>query len=454
MGSLFSSMSSAAGAMSALQRSLGVVQSNIANASTVGYARQDASLIANPFNPDSGAMSGGVSFGQVLSSRDAFLESSVWKSQHRSGYSGGLTAQLTELERAFPLTDGAGVPGELDRFFSAVSQWALSPNDTVARRQVLDGAGAVAQSFQQTAKALGEAAGRAGSELSATVRTVNRLTADIASINQQRRAVLANTGDAGLDSSLHAKLEELSQYVDFTALPQEDGTVSVLLGGQTPAVIGDHQWPISVSNAGGAYQILDADGANITGRLHSGSLAAALTFHNELLPDYRSRLDTLAQGFADTVNATLNAGIDQNGAAPAKNLFTYDASLGAASTLAVTDITVSDLAAAAPGDPGGNANALNLADLQSSGFLAGLTPAQSYAELASSVGSRLNTEKANGTLQRQLLLQAQSVRSEFSGVDINDEAAKLLQLQKGFQASGQVMAVLNSLTDTVINLIR
>jgi flagellar hook-associated protein 1 len=454
MSSLFTSMVSTAGAMQALQRSLGVVENNIVNVSTVGYARQEASLIANPFNPNSNSSSGGVSSGPSSSARDAFLEASVWKTQHRVGYSDSLSSKMTEIERSFPLTAGAGITGELDKFFSTVSQWSVAPNNSVSRRQVLDRASSLAQSFNQTALQLGAAAGRAGAELTTTVQQVNRLSADIVSINKQRRESLASSTDAGLDSSLHAKLEELAQYVDFTALPQEDGSVSVFIGGQTPAVIGDHQWPISVANAGNQYQILDSDGGDITKRIDGGKLGALLDFRNTLLPDYQTRLDTLAQGFADNVNATLNAGLDQNGNPPTKNLFAYNAGVGAAATLSITDITGPDLAAATAGDPGGNTNALNLTDLQGSGIFAGLTSAQYYAELTSNVGDRLNAEKTNGDLQKQLLQQAQSARADLSGVDVNVEATKLLQLQKGFQAAGQVMSVLNSLTDTLINMLK
>ncbi|MBL8236027.1 MAG: flagellar hook-associated protein FlgK [Bryobacterales bacterium] len=454
MGSLFTSMVSTAGAMRALQRSLSVVQNNIVNASTVGYARQEGSLIASPFNPNSGSTSGGVRSGPTLTSRDAFVEASVWKMQHRSGFADNLSTKLTEIERTFPLTAGSGISGEMDKFFATVSQWSVSPNNSVARRQVLDRAGTLAQSFNQAALDLGDAAGRAGAELSTTVEKINRLTTDIVGLNRLRRENATTSGDAGLDASLHAKLEELSQYVDFTALPQEDGSVSVFLGGQTAAVIGDHGWPISLSNAGGEYQLLDSEGVDITKRLQEGKIGALLQFRNTLLPDYQTRLSTLAQGFADNVNNTLNAGIDQNGVAPTKNLFSYNATIGAAATLAITDITGSELAAAAAGDPGGNTNALNLADLQTTGLFSGLTPAQFYAELTSNIGDRLNTEQNNGDLQRQLLLQAQNVRAELSGVDINVEATKLLQLQKGFEASGQVMSVLNSITETLISMLR
>jgi len=453
MGSLFTTMVSTAGAMRSLQRSLSVVQNNIVNASTVGYARQEGSLIANPFNPNSNSTSGGVASGPISSSRDAFVEASVWKTQHRAGFANSLSTKLTEIERTFPLTAGSGISGEIDKFFSTVSQWSVSPNNPVARRQVLDRAGSLAQSFNQAALDLGDAAGRAGAEISASVRKINRLTAEIASLNRQSRESLANSTDAGLDSTLHAKLEELAQYVDFTALSQEDGSVSIFIGGQTAAVIGDHQWPISVANTSGGYQIIDSDGGDITSRIDEGKLGALLQFRNTLLPNYQGRLNTLAQGFADNVNGVLNGGLDLNGAPPAKNLFAYNAGIGAAATLAITDITGAELAAAAPGDPGGNSNALDLADLQSAGTFSGLTSAQFYSELTSDIGDRLNTEIANRGLQRQLLLQAQNVRAELSGVDINVEATKLLQLQKGFQAAGQVMSVINSLTETLLGML-
>jgi flagellar hook-associated protein 1 FlgK len=440
--------------MKALQRSLSVVQNNIVNASTVGYARQEGTLIANPFNPNSSSTSGGITSGPIASSRDAFVEASVWKTQHRGGYADSLGTKLAEIERTFPLTAGSGVSGEIDKFFASVSQWSVAPNDSVARRQVLDRAASLAHSFNQSAADLGDAAGRAGAELGATVQKINRLTAEIVSINTQRRQNLSTSNDAGLDATLHEKLEELSQFVDFTALPQEDGSVSVFIGGQTAAVIGDHQWPISLSSSGGAYQVLDSGGADITNRIDEGKLGALLEFRNTLLPNYQGRLNTLAKGFADNVNNILNGGIDQNGAAPTKGLFAYNAGIGAAATLTITDITGAELAAAEPGDPGGNTNALDLADLQSSGIFSGMSSSQYYAELTSDIGDRLNTEAANGSLQRQLLLQAQNVRSEISGVDINVEATKLLQLQKGFQAAGQVMSVLNQMTETLMNMVR
>lgn len=455
MGSVFAAMVSTAEAMRVMQRSLSIVENNIVNASTPGYARQQASLVASPFNPNSQSTSGGVQSGPMESSRSEFVESSVWKLQHTKGFASGLRFKLSELERTFPLTEGAGLSAEFDRFFNSISQWSVAPNSPTARGQVLNRATKIAQAFNQTALDLAGAGARASTELGQTVDTVNRLARDIVSINKQRRENFASSNDAGLDSRLHAKLEALSEVVNFTALPQGDGSVSIMIGGQTPLVIGDNAFNISLTqNSSGANRILDSTGADITDRLNGGRIGGLIEFQNTLVPDYKARLNVLAKGFADGVNGVLAGGIDQNGNPPTRNLFSYNSTIGEAATIAVTSITAAELAAAAPGDPGGNTNALNLADLQRNPIIGGLTPSQFYAEITAAVGDRLNAVKSDEDLQENLLLQAQNLRSELSGVDISVEATKLLQLQKGFQAAGQVMSVLNSLNETVLGMLR
>ncbi|MBM3783200.1 MAG: flagellar hook-associated protein FlgK [Acidobacteria bacterium] len=454
MGSLFTAMVSTADAMSTLQRSLTVVQNNIVNASTVGYARQEASLVANPFNPNSNSTSGGVRSGPMQSSRNSYAESQVWKLQHAKGFADNLTFKLSELERTFPLTAGAGISAELDRFFGSISQWSVAPNSPVARSQVLDRSRKIAQSFNQTALELGNASGQANSELTNTVATINRLARDIVDINVQRRESLVSSGDAGLDARLHAKLEDLATYTNYTALSQEDGSVTVLIGGRTPLVVGDHEFDVTLNQVGSSFEIWDSTGADITRQLTGGRVGSLLEFRNQLLPGYQAELNTLAQGFAGNVNGVLAGGIDLNGNTPAQGLFTYNTTPGAAVTLAVTNITGAELAAAAAGDPGGNTNALDLAGLQTSGVLSGLSFSQFFAGITTRLGDRLNEVRSSKDLQQQLLQQAQNLRAEESGVDINVEATKLLELQRGFQAAGQVISVLNQMTETVMNMVR
>ena len=76
MGSLMVSLRNAAGAMSAFEKAMGIVQSNVVNASTAGYARQRVEFQSQRFQPEMG-LSGGVSWSGTLDSRDAFAEANV-----------------------------------------------------------------------------------------------------------------------------------------------------------------------------------------------------------------------------------------------------------------------------------------------------------------------------------------------------------------------------------------
>ena len=54
----------------------------------------------------------------------------------------------------------------------------------------------------------------------------------------------------------------------------------------------------------------------------------------------------------------------------------------------------------------------------------------------------------------QLLDQAVAIREQVSGVNLDEEAAHLIELQRGYQAASKMLTVLNDMTDTVIGLIK
>jgi len=170
-----------------------------------------------------------------------------------------------------------------------------------------------------------------------------------------------------------------------------------------------------------------------------------------LLPSYRNGLDQLAQGIADTVNGALAAGVDASGA-PGAALFTYTAG-NAAASLAFTGITTAQVAAAAPGAPGGNGNALALSALGTSPVLNGLTFAGFYGSLSSQVGSDVASAGDNQTAQQQLLAQARAQRTASSGVSLDEEAVRLVEFQTAYQATAKLVTVLDQLSQTTIAMI-
>ena len=205
-------------------------------------------------------------------------------------------------------------------------------------------------------------------------------------------------------------MEELSQYVDYTSLPQPDGSVSIYVGGQVPLVIGDHAYQLAVDNSNpNQTAIRDERDNDVTSTVTRGKLAAQIEIRNETIQDLRGDLNTLATTFADQVNFVLSQGLDTNGTSPIRDLFTYDPA-GSAATLGVNPLDPSELAGAAMGNPGGNDNILNLVSLSHTQQVNGMTFTQFYGQMTASVGRDLQAANDDKAVRDQLLSQAHDMR--------------------------------------------
>ena len=139
---------------------------------------------------------------------------------------------------------------------------------------------------------------------------------------------------------------------------------------------------------------------------------------------------------------------------PTTNLFGYNPAQGAAYTLQVNNLTPDQIAAAVPGAPNGNGNALNLANLAKQPLVGGFTFTQSYGNLAATAGRDVANAKQDHSAQQDLVAQAQQQRAQVSGVSLNEEAARLIQFQQSYQAVGKFVNVLKTLTDTLLTIIQ
>jgi len=454
MSNLFASLLNSTGALQVYGRAFNVIQNNITNANTPGYVKQDQTLVAMPFDPAWG-ITGGLLPGPMQSSRSVYLEQAVRQQTQALGDTQQTLSDLSQVEPLFDVTGASGVPGALNSFFNTFSQLSVNPNDEVSRQNVIDAAGHAAEAFNQNALGIKQAASNVDNEVRDAVTVINDAAAHIADINRHFRSNSQSSEDAGLDAQLYSALESLSGVANFSLIKGSDGSFSVFLGGQTPLVIGDHTYPISADFSSPQTVIRDAAGKDITSQLqgNGGTLGAMLEVKNATLPDYSTQLDAVAQAFADSVNTALSQGVDRNGAVPAVNLFTYNAALGAAYTLAVTSITPDEIAAASAAAPGGNGNALAIAQLATTPSVNGFTFTQAYGNLAGQVGRDVARARQESSAQQDLVNQAKLRRSDVSAVSLDEEAAKLLQFQQAYQAVGKLVTVLNSLSDTILSIV-
>jgi flagellar hook-associated protein 1 FlgK len=471
---LFANLTTSVKALNAFEQSLEVAQNNVSNASTAGYAKQLATLNALPFQPGTGLL-GGVQAGAPQSTRDEYLEQAV---RYQNGAVGNYTAQAQSLggiQPIFDVTGQTGIIAALNSMFQSFSAWSANPDSAAARQDVLSKAQDLGATFQQAASVLSSVTSNVGNQIDSTVTQINTLAAQVQAYNVQHNQ--GGPADSGADAHLHDTLESLSGLAGITARFESDGSVTLLLGGQTPLVIGSHQYSLQSSyfntgvpvnaNATPAAHILDANGQDVTGNVVGGTLGGLLTVRNSVLPSLQGdsqqagALNQIAKKVADRVNQLLASGKDPSGNAGLP-LFTYDASSAAttARSLAINpNITANTLAALDPGPPQvANGIALSLSNLGSSTAATDTIGGKSILDFLNGqtqiIGQQVANATSGQTVAQQSLTQAQAMRTQVSGVSLNEEAVNVMELQRGYQAISKMITVIDGLTDTLINMVQ
>jgi flagellar hook-associated protein 1 FlgK len=460
------------------QDALTTVQNNITNTNTPGYASQSVNFVSQPFDLLSGLV-GGVAAKGLNSARNEYAEEEVRRQASSLGMYESQASATATIASNFDPSGNTGIPAALNQLLQSFSAWSLNPNDNSARQQILGNAGSLATTVHQLATSLSNNDQDLQGQISGTVQQINNLTSQIQQLNVAigQSQVPGQNVDPGLDAQLHNDLQQLSELVDFSQVFQPNGTVTVVLSGGSPLVIGDQQFALTAKAAVPAgspnpgapptVSILDSNGNDITSQITAGKLGGLLDAHNRVMASIlgdgkqAGSLNVFAKSLADTVNGILQSGkvSVSAGAANGQALFTYDNSdaTHAANSFAVNpNITTAGLA---PVDSSGNANgnALTLASLANStagGGIGGQTFAAFFSQIAQFVGNENATAATNQTTQQQIVTQSEQLRDKTSAVSLDEQAIQLQLFQKSYEATAKLVNVLNSVTETTINMIQ
>lgn len=321
MANLLSSIQAAAGNLGAFGQALSVVQNNVGNASTPGYARQRIFLKALPFVV-LGGQSGGVAVDRVETVRDKFLDFQVVAAQQDKSFFEKLSQTLSQVEPNFPLSGNLSVGSTVDALFHAFQALATSPGDFNLRQQVLTAAQTAATSIRTAYSGLTDQRATLDQEAAGVVSRINTLAGQVTQLNQTLLQPGIVADKSAVDTRLTQVLEELGTLVDYRLVTQQDGQLSVVLSNGTPLVTGVFAFPLTAFPTGPRLEVRDPQGNDAAAGIQGGQLGAILAARNANLPAYLAQLNQLAGTLADTVNNQLAEGRDLSGL-PGKPLFQY-----------------------------------------------------------------------------------------------------------------------------------
>lgn len=305
---LFSSIQQSANALQLSQMGLQVVGNNVANINTPGYIRQELVQATVP-----GYNQGGLIVGQgaqaisVRQQYDQFLLQRLQSTQSQLSYRETLTAGLGELEAAMNELTDQDISSSLSRFAGSLQDIANHPQNDSLRTLAVQRGSELASAIRDVRQQSDKLVQQATDSISSTVNEINSLTGDIARLNQRIVEVeggrTVNSDAVGLREERIRKLDELSSLVEFEAIEQNNGTVTVFVGGdylltesrprQLKVVLTDDPAQPTEVRIADTDAPLEIQGGKLRGYYEQRSVAAA---------QFTSQLDAFAGALITTVN--------------------------------------------------------------------------------------------------------------------------------------------------------
>jgi flagellar hook-associated protein 1 len=449
-------------AMFAASAGLQTTGHNIANANVAGYSRQTVET-----QTSAGQFTGAGFFGKgadvvgVVRAYDEQLTRQAASTLSQSSYDRTRYEQLRRMEEAFGLGE-QGIGYAATQMFNAMSDVANRPLDLPSRSVVLARAGEVAARFNSAAASLGALQDGVTSDFRLQVAEANQIATNIAAVNEQIAEL------KGLDHPPNDLLDQrdqlvnrLSSLIQVTTVPSDDGTLGVFIAGGQRLVLGGDA--VALRALGDPDNLrLSALGIVSAGVLRTipaeaiggGSLNGLLRFQNDDLQAGLVMVDELAQSLVERVNAQQALGFDMNGNPGEPFFVPLDPLTSAAATLRVAITDPRGLAAASA--VADNGNALALTALRDERFVnttrfPDSTFAEAYSTLIGDIGVRVQGALAAADISAAVATSAESARASKAGVNLDEEAAMLIQYQQSYQAAAKILQIAQSVFQELLD---
>ncbi|HWT93617.1 MAG TPA: flagellar hook-associated protein FlgK [Solirubrobacteraceae bacterium] len=435
------------------QRSLDVTGHNVANASTVGYSRQEATLAttdalhlaAGAKIDGSGAQLGsGVMVEDYRRIRDGFLDVQFRAQNTVLGDADARARAMEGVELSIAEPGTNGVSAALTKMWSAWTTVSNNAPDNPARQVLVDSAKGVALAFKEVDTQLKSLQSQAQQEFAGLTKfdpatgqygEVGQIANQLAAVGEAIRhsSMMGETPNDLLDQR-DLLLDKLSNLGTVQTVDLGDGGLRVMFGGAGTPLVDDSKLD-DKSTPGDDRVSFDP-----TALLSPGGKLGALKSMGEAggaIESYRTELAAAVKTLADQVNAIHSQGPS------GEDFFAFDATQGA------SGLTVIQTAATVQVNRDGTASGADIA--REIAALRGGAADQAYQVFVARVGSESKQVQRTQANAETLLTAVDDRRLSVSGVSLDEEMTNLIRFQRGYQASARTMSTLDEMLETLIN---
>ena len=442
------------------QTLLGVTSRNIVNASTEGYTRKTQEGVTGP--------GGGALAGPVRRATDELLTKQLRADTSARSAAQTLSSALDRIDRlAGDPTRTDSISGRLSALADGLQRLITDPITPIGYQDVIAEAEALAATFRTTYVELEGVAREALQAIPEEIAEVNHLAESIAAVNRQVTAGASLGRDTtDLLDQRDRMLGRMSELIEVRTVLAQRNVLQIYTADSK-----------LIANEGSFALTAAVDGTIYAGNLPiervGGSVGARQEIANRMVPGFMRQLDDLA--------ARLTAGLETAGTTdvpplPGLPLFNDSGILafdpldpaqleGYASRIRVNDAVASDplrlrgLAGTPVGDTSLLVRARQVILSDAHDFTAAGLPTRATLTLAAStfVGN-----VASGTASARDNVEARQVAedmvrtrlAQISDVNVDEEMARMVQLQMAYAANARVITAVQSMMDELLNAVR
>ncbi|MCU0902333.1 MAG: flagellar hook-associated protein FlgK [Tabrizicola sp.] len=484
--SVTSALAGALSGLSAASRQAEILSSNVANATTPGYARRQVSL-------GSAVLAGhgqGVQINGVTRDVDRHLLGERRIAQAGGGDRDVRAEFLKRLEQAFGTPDSTGsLAARLAGFDQSLVEAAGRPESQSRLGNVATTAKSLAAGLAAATKDIQAARATADRRIGEEVGKLNATLVQLQELNVELRSFSGAGRDiSALLDKRQQLVDQISAIVPVREIPRDLNQIALFTTGGAPLLEGSpsmlgftptHTITPEMTQALGGLSGITINGrpydtAGSASPILGGTLGALFAVRDELAVTAQGKLDAVARDLVERFAAT---GLDPTLTPGAPGLFTdagaaFDPlnEVGLAGRLTLNSAADpaqggalfrlrDGLGAAAEGPPGNGAllNTLHAAltgarPLSSAGFAAGT---RSFATLTGDLLSDVSANRLSAQSEQSFAMAKLTALTDLeaqNGIDTDQEMQELLVIERNYAANAKVIQAVADMIDTLIRL--
>jgi flagellar hook-associated protein 1 FlgK len=331
--SLSSALSTAMAGLRANQAALGIVSSNVANASTPGYVAQSVNQVELAGGAGNGAS---VRVDGVNRQLDQYIQAQLRTETSGGAYADQIANILSQLQNVYGTPGQAGtLEDAFSNFTTAVQALSASSGSNSAQSSVLSAAQSLAQQLNATTRGIQTLRSNVEQDIGVSVGQANVAMNQIAQLNSRLQGMNATDPAAAvlMDQRDNA-INQLAQLMDIRVVTDGTNQATVftnsgiqLVGGSQASQLSFNspgtldatsQWNSNPALSGvGSLTVKLPNGGNFdmiaNNAISSGQLAADLKLRDKTLVQAQAQVDQLAAALASSLSDITRSGTTVTG---------------------------------------------------------------------------------------------------------------------------------------------